>query len=117
MKCDAGSAMLKDKAKTLRILQEIHEQLAAPLSLKTRAGLTQDDKKTQFDFICAASQYVHMITLHARTYSQSHAGEVDWQFVYELKKALPDKIIIGNGGIRSYSNAQEQLGNLDGIMI
>lgn len=58
-----------------------------------------------------------MITIHARTYNQSHAGEVDRDFVYRLKKALPDKIIIGNGGIRSYDDAVAQVNNLDGIMI
>jgi tRNA-dihydrouridine synthase len=94
MKCDAGSAMLKDKKKTLRILGDIATQLDKPLSLKTRAGLTQEDKDEQFAFILEASQYVRMITIHARTYSQSHAGEVDRDFVYRLKEALPDKIII-----------------------
>lgn len=117
MKCDAGSAMLKDKKKTLWILQQIHEQLDAPLSLKTRAGLTQDDKNAQFDFICEASKYVWMITIHARTYSQSHAGEVDRDFIYKLKETLPNKIIIGNGGIRSYADAVTQVHNLNGIMI
>jgi tRNA-dihydrouridine synthase B len=117
MKCDAGSAMLKDKPKTLWILKQIHEQLNAPLSLKTRAGLTQDDKNAQFDFVCEASKYVRMITIHARTYNQSHAGEVDRNFVYKLKESLPDKIIIGNGGIRSYDDAVAQVHNLDGIMI
>lgn len=86
--------MLKDKRKTLGILQEIAQQLDKPLSLKTRAGLTQEDKEEQFSFICEASAYVRMITIHARTYNQSHAGEVDRDFVYRLKAALPDKIII-----------------------
>lgn len=97
MKCDAGSAMLKDKKRTLQILHDISKQLTNPLSLKTRAGLTQDDKQEQFDFIVKASKYVWMITVHARTYSQSHAGEVDREYLYTLKTTLPDKVIIGNG--------------------
>ncbi len=117
MKCDAGSAMLKDKKKTLSILKQIDQELDAPLSLKTRAGLTSADKEEQFDFICEASKYVRMIAVHARTYSQSHAGEVDRDFLYKLKTALPDKVIIWNGGIRSYTDAQNQLHTLDGIMI
>lgn len=112
MKCDAGSAMLKDKKKTLGILHDIAKQLDKPLSLKTRAGLTQADKDDQFAFLLEASQYVRMITIHARTYNQSHAGEVDRNFIYRLKEALPDKIIIGNGGIRSYEDAQEHLSPL-----
>ena len=37
--------------------------------------------------------------------------------MYRLKEALSDKIIIGNGGIRSYNDAVAQVNNLDGIMI
>ena len=117
MKCDAWSAMLKDKQKTLGILRDISLQLPHPLSLKTRTWLTKEDIEKQFDFLCEASQYVWMIIVHGRTYSQSHAGDVNWEFLYRLKKSLPDKIIIGNGGIRSYTNAEERLNTLDGIMI
>jgi tRNA-dihydrouridine synthase B len=117
MKCDAWSAMLKNKPKTLGILRDIATQLDTPLSLKTRAGLTEADKDEQFAFILEASKYVRMITIHARTYSQSHAGEVDRDFISRLKAALPDKIIIWNGWIRSYTDATEHLHTLDGIMI
>ncbi len=86
--------MLKDKKKTIRILRDISHHLDKPLSLKTRAGLTQEDKEEQFAFLLEASEYVWMITVHARTYTQSHAGEVDRAFIYKLKEALPDKIII-----------------------
>jgi tRNA-dihydrouridine synthase len=60
---------------------------------------------------------VKVISVHGRTYKQSHSGEVNRDFIYRLKQQLPDHIIIGNGGIRSYQQAQEQLQNLDGIMI
>ena len=128
MKCDAGSAMLKDKPKTLGTLKQISERLTLPLSLKTRIGMTQHDKDEQFAFLLEASKYVRMIIIHGRTYSQSHAGEVDREFIYRLKGALPEKIIIWNGGIRSYADAHSHVlpswergaeGDLplDGIMI
>ena len=117
MKCDAGSAMLKDKKKSLDIIKEIAQHISIPLSLKTRTGLKQDDIEEQFDFLIEASQWVDMISVHGRTYSQGHSGEVNRVFLYKLKEKLPHKIIIGNGGIRSYTQAQEKLRNLDGIMI
>lgn len=71
--------------------------LNIPFSLKTRCGLTQDDLDAQFEFLLEASAHVRMIIVHGRTYSQSHSGEVNRDFIYRLKEHLPDKVIIGNG--------------------
>jgi len=87
---------MKDKQKTLDIIKAMSEELTIPFSLKTRIGLTQEDVKEQFDFVLEASKYVWMITIHGRTYSQSHSGEVDRDFIYRLKNALPEKVINGN---------------------
>lgn len=116
MKCAAGSGMLRDKVKTLEILQEISKNISTPFSLKTRLGLSQDDIQEQFDFLIQASKYVSMIWVHGRTYKQSHAWFVDWDFIYRLKKELPNTLVIGNGGLRSYSDCKEKLHNLDGMM-
>ncbi len=116
MKCAAGSGMLKDKQKTLDILKEIAGKISTPFSLKTRIGLSQDDIQEQFDFLIQASKYVTTIWVHGRTYKQSHAGEVRRDFIYDLKKELPETIIIGNGGLRTYQDGLDKSGNLDGIM-
>jgi len=116
MKCAAGSGMLKDKQKTLAILKEIAWQIKIPFSLKTRIGLSQDDVQDQFDFLVEAGKYVSTIWVHGRTYKQSHAGEVNRQFIYDLKKELPNHIIIGNWGLRTYQDGLDKAGNLDGIM-
>jgi len=50
-------------------------------------------------------------------YSQKHSGNVNRNFIYKLKEKLPNKIIIGNGGIRTYKQSQEEQKKLDGIMI
>lgn len=87
------------------------------LSLKTRVGLNVEDKEEQFDFVCAAAKHVWLIALHGRTYQQSHAGEVDRDFIYRLKQALPDKVIIGNGGLRSYEDAVQRCSSPDGKIV
>lgn len=116
MKCAAWSGMLRDKKKTLSILKQISEQITLPFSLKTRTGLSQDDVDEQFDFLLEASKYVWMIGVHGRTYGQSHSGFVNREFIYKLKERLPDKVIIWNGGIRTYQQGVEQCWNLDGVM-
>lgn len=110
--------MLKDKKQTLQIIKTLSEAITKPFSFKTRAGLTIDDKAEQFEFIVEAAQYVHMLIIHGRTYKQSHSGEVDREFIYKVKQALGDRcVVIGNGGIKSYDQALQAKGELDGIMI
>lgn len=102
--CAAGSGMLRDKENTLAIIKEIATSLQTPFSIKTRIGLNQADQDNQMQFLLDAAPYVNMITIHGRTFGQSHAGEVNWEFIYALKRQLPDHIIIGNGGLRSYQD-------------
>lgn len=122
MKCEAWSAMLKDKKKSLDIIKTITQEISIPLSLKTRIWLRKDDIDEQFDFLLKASHRVDMIIIHGRTYAQGHSGDVNREFIYKLKKELPDTIIIGNGWIRSYEQALWRCNIatfqlLDGIMI
>lgn len=117
MKCAAWSGMLRNKAHTLEILKDISAQLTVPFSLKTRTWLSPDDVDEQFDFLIEASKYVSMISVHGRTYKQSHAWYVNRDFIYRLKARLPNTIIIGNGGLRTYQDAIDLLWPLDGNMI
>jgi tRNA-dihydrouridine synthase len=118
MSCAAGSGMLKDKNVTLDILKRIAQTIKKPFSIKTRAWLTEADKEAQFQFLLEASKYVRCISIHGRTYTQSHAWTVDWDFIYRLKAALPNTIIIGNGWLRSYNEMVErQNGEVNGISI
>jgi tRNA-dihydrouridine synthase len=73
MKCEAGGGMMKDKKKSLEVIKSIAANIKTPFSLKTRIGLTFDDVQEQFEFLLEASKYVWMITIHGRTYTQSHA--------------------------------------------
>lgn len=116
MSCEAWSGMMKDKERTLGILRRMSEVVHVPFSIKTRIGLTEADIHDQFQFLIEASEYVHLITIHGRTYKQSHAGEVNREFIYRLKDALPGKIIIWNGGLRSYEDGKQKCWNLDGVM-
>lgn len=119
MACGGGAGMMKEKEKTLSLIKRLNEAVAPlPFSIKTRAGLTDDDKAAQKEFIIAAAPYCKAITIHGRTYKQSHSGAVDREYIYEVKKAVGDNcLIIGNGGVKSYEQALELKKNIDGIMI
>ena len=119
------SDMLKDKEKTLNIIQKLSEiQGPLPFSLKTRAGLNEADKSEQLDFIVKASKYCSKISIHGRTLKQLYTWEADRNFISEIKKHNETNWyfgckIIWNGWVTSYNDAQNKLSefNLDWIMI
>ncbi len=117
MKCAAGSWMLRDKERTLDILRQISQEISLPFSLKTRIWLSPDDVKDQFEFLIKASEYVSMIGVHWRTYKQSHSWFVDRDFMYNLKKELPNTIVTWNWWLRSYQDCVDLRWNLDWMMI
>lgn len=118
MSCGGGAGMMRDRPGTMAIIKDIAESTNLPFSIKTRVWLTQDDKEAQRAFILDAAKYCHCITIHGRTYKQSHTGNVDWEFIYDIKRELGDTCtIIGNGGIKTYDDMIQHMHNLDGIVI
>ncbi|MCX6822631.1 MAG: tRNA-dihydrouridine synthase [candidate division SR1 bacterium] len=113
-----GSAMLKDRTQVLEILKEIKKQTTLPLSIKTRTGITDDDKVQQKDFLIQASKICGMMTIHGRTVKQVYSGDADWAFMYDIKKNISKTcLLLGNGGVTNYEEIEAKKGNLDGILI
>lgn len=134
MSCGGGAGMMRDRPRTTAIIKEIAETTNLPFSIKTRAGLTVEDKEAQRAFILDVAKYCKHIIIHGRTYKQSHSGAVDRAFIHDIKRELGDScIIIGNGGIQTYedmiayfdeshiqvedNNILSTSGKLDGIMV
>lgn len=116
MKGWGWAGMMCERPTTLQTIEKIKKSITLPFSIKTRAWLNVDDKDEQFEFIKEISQFCHMITIHGRTYKQSHSGEVDRNYIYATKSALPNMTIIGNGWLQNYQDWLDHIGNLDGVM-
>jgi tRNA-dihydrouridine synthase B len=124
MKCGGGSDMMKNREKTLTIIQHLSEQLEQlPFSIKVRTGLNEADKPQQADFLVKASQRCSTISIHGRTLKQLYSGDADWEFIAQVQQRIkavsPHCQIIGNGGITSYEQAKtlQKHYELNGIMI
>ncbi|GHW02466.1 tRNA-dihydrouridine synthase [candidate division SR1 bacterium] len=121
MKCGGGSELMKNKMRTMNIIQNLSQNLTfLPFSIKARIGLNEEDKADQFDFLVQASQYCCKISVHGRTLKQGYSGDVDWEFIGNLKCVVSDRCeVIGNGGILAYDQAIDygERYKLDGIMI
>lgn len=122
MKSWGGSTLMKDKERTLKIIQNISKSLKIPFSIKSRTGLDNIDKDRQLEFLINASNYCDKISVHSRTLKELYHWEWDRNFIYELKsKANKNCKIIWNWGIKSFEEIQAKSSKdwiqLDWIMV
>ncbi len=114
--------MLRHRPQTFEIIKGLSQIVKSnknlTFSVKSRAGLNEDDKPAQLEFLSQISPFCDMISVHGRTLKQLYMGDADFDFIQQLKSQVACKIY-ANGGIVSYAMAQElgQKRNFDGVMI
>ncbi len=90
-----------------------------PVTAKFRLGL-RDDLRTDITTgrICA-DEGVAWIAMHARTVQQHYAGDAQWHAIGELKAAVDDIPVLGNGDIWEATDAVEMMRQTgcDGVVI
>jgi nifR3 family TIM-barrel protein len=90
-----------------------------PVTVKMRKGI-DDDHLTFLDAGKAARDAgVAAVALHGRTAADYYSGQADWDAIAELRQALPDVQVLGNGDIWSAEDAvrmMEQTG-VDGVVV
>lgn len=114
----SGCALMPQKKLAREIISEVCDNTDLPVSIKIRAGLKEMNalkfiENTKDLSYCA-------IMIHGRTYEGSFSGPVDFGICEEVKKIVPDKIVLGNGGILTPEDAKnilEKYSLLDGLGI
>ncbi|GEO94702.1 tRNA dihydrouridine synthase DusB [Kocuria turfanensis] len=90
-----------------------------PVTVKMRKGI-DDAHLTHLEAGRIARDLgVAAVSLHGRTLEQHYSGTADWNAIAELREALPDVPVLGNGDIWSAEDAVrmvEQTG-VDGVVI
>jgi tRNA-dihydrouridine synthase len=89
------------------IILAVCENTQLPVSLKIRAGVGTMSAKKFIENTCDLPYSAVM--LHVRTYEGSFSGPVDFKLAENIKKIIPDKIVLGNGGIYTPEDAQKIL--------
>jgi len=101
------------------VKQAVKSAGGVPVTVKMRKGI-DDDHLTFLDAGKAARDAgVSAVALHGRTAVQYYSGQADWQAIAELREALPDVQVLGNGDIWSAEDAvrmMKQTG-VDGIVV
>ncbi|GAB2614167.1 tRNA dihydrouridine synthase DusB [Kocuria arenosa] len=90
-----------------------------PVTIKMRKGI--DDGHLTFLEAgrIARDSGVAAVALHGRTLEQHYSGTADWDAIAQLREALPDVPVLGNGDIWSAEDAVrmvEQTG-VDGVVV
>lgn len=116
----AGSALLQDIDKMVKMTEAVVKATHLPVTVKTRLGW--DDNTKNIVEVAERLQDIGIqaLTVHGRTRAQLYKGEADWTLIREIKRNPRIKIpIFGNGDVDSAVKAANWRleYEVDGIMI
>ncbi|MDO8390216.1 MAG: tRNA dihydrouridine synthase DusB [Actinomycetota bacterium] len=90
-----------------------------PITIKFRKGLYDSLLTHVQTGRIAAEEGIAAIALHARTAEQHYAGTADWHAIAELKQAVPEIPVLGNGDIWEAADAVRMMRETgcDGVVV
>ena len=117
IKQNSGCALMRDLDLSYQIIKTVLENTSLPVSIKIRAGIEDVDALKFLDKV--GSLDWKTVIVHGRTYKEGFSGPIDMELIKNIKKKLPEKTVIANGGINSPENAANILEKTkaDGIAI
>jgi tRNA-dihydrouridine synthase len=102
-------------------LSDTNTRVSIPVTVKTRIGFDKPVVEEWMDYLLQTPAEV--ISIHGRTLKQMYTGGADWE---EIKRAVDfrntansDKLIFGNGDVKTVADAAERVKEteVDGILI
>jgi tRNA-dihydrouridine synthase B len=117
-----GGALMKDPERALATVRAVVEAVPGrPVTLKMRRAYREDDASRAAFWTIARGAFeagAAAIAVHARTVEQKYTGRADWGFLAEVKRAFPDKVILGSGDVASPAEALRMLTEtgVDGVL-
>jgi tRNA-dihydrouridine synthase B len=116
----AGSGILQDIDKMIKITRAVVKSVKKPVTVKTR--IAYDNNSAKITDFCEALQDcgIQLLSIHGRTKQQMYNGSADWTLIGEVKNNQRMTIpIFGNGDIDSAEKMLEYKNRygVDGILI
>jgi nifR3 family TIM-barrel protein len=99
---ECGSALMREPAVAQALVRAVVSAVPphVPVTVKHRAGWSQDDRNAP-EFACALVEAgARMITVHGRTRTQGFSGRSDPSIIRLVREAVPAHIpVVGNGDV------------------
>lgn len=114
----SGAALMGDLKLAEQIISSVKKVLKIPLTVKFRAGLSEDRLNyIELGKICEGNG-VAAVALHPRTAKQFYTGQADWERIARLKEAISIPVV-GNGDVTNPGDAVEMMRRTgcDAVMI
>jgi nifR3 family TIM-barrel protein len=104
VKC-GGSGLLRDLPHLGRILQALRAAVKIPLTIKIRAGWSEEEIVAVEVARMAEEAGVEAIAVHPRTRVQGFTGPANWAIIRDVKQAVRIPVI-GNGDVKTPRDAE-----------
>jgi nifR3 family TIM-barrel protein len=109
MRGGGGSAMMCDQAATVNLVRTVVEAVRIPVTVKMRLGWDDDSLSAPLFAREFEQAGVAAVTIHGRTRAQGFAGQVNRDGIRAVVEAVERIPVIGNGDVRTISEAAQML--------
>ncbi len=104
-----GGFMMTQPETVLEIVRRVRDAVPdRPLMLKLRRSFALDEPESEAFWTIAEGAFeagADALCVHARAVAQQYTGRADWNFLSAVKRAFPDRTIIGSGDVSSAAEA------------
>ena len=122
-----GACLMKTPDLVADCVAAMRDAVNVPVTVKSRIGVDeQDPEESLFSFVeKVAATGCNVFIVHARKAwleglspkENRTVPPLDYDIARRLKEAHPDLSIVLNGGILNLKHAQDEIGDLDGVML
>jgi nifR3 family TIM-barrel protein len=117
-----GGALMNDPERALAMVRAVVDAVPGrPVTLKLRRAFRNADLTRESFWTIARGAFeagVSAIAVHARSVEQKYTGRADWGFLAEVKRAFPDRTILGSGDVANPAEALRMMAEtgVDGVL-